>query len=58
MIPPPAQQFMGERMKAKIVFLPTSHAPMVSHPDEIADIIMQGCREAESAKSMIEAAMV
>jgi pimeloyl-ACP methyl ester carboxylesterase len=57
MIPPPAQQFMGERMKAKIVFLPTSHAPMVSHPDEIADIIMQGCKEAESAKSMMEAAM-
>jgi pimeloyl-ACP methyl ester carboxylesterase len=46
MIPPPAQQFMGERIKAKIVFLPASHTPMVSHPDEIADIIMQGCKAA------------
>ncbi|MEO5564350.1 MAG: alpha/beta hydrolase [Chitinophagaceae bacterium] len=53
MIPPPAQQFMGERIKAKIVFLPSSHTPMVSHPEEIADIIMQGAKAAVEAMAFV-----
>ncbi|MEO8406032.1 MAG: alpha/beta hydrolase [Chitinophagaceae bacterium] len=44
MIPPAAEQFMAERMKAKIIFLPSSHVPMISHPDEVADFILQAAR--------------
>ena len=47
MIPPPAEKFMAERMKAKTVIsiVGASHAPMVSHPDKIADLILKAAVE-------------
>jgi pimeloyl-ACP methyl ester carboxylesterase len=48
MIPPPAEQFMAQRMKAKTITLPTSHVPMVSQPKEIAGFILAAAKEAVS----------
>jgi len=56
MIPPAAEQFMAERMKAKIIFIPASHTPMISHPDEVADFIM-GAAKQVITMAMNEAAM-
>lgn len=39
MIPPPAQEFLAKRMGATVMSVPSSHAPFVSHPNEVADII-------------------
>jgi pimeloyl-ACP methyl ester carboxylesterase len=39
MIPPPAQEFMAKRMNATIRSVPSSHAPFMSRPEEVADII-------------------
>ena len=39
MIPPPAQEFMAKWMGATVQSVPSSHAPFVSHPQEVADII-------------------
>jgi len=39
MIPRDAERFYAERMKAKTISLPSSHAAMVSHPSEIAQLI-------------------
>jgi pimeloyl-ACP methyl ester carboxylesterase len=39
MIPPPAEQMMGKRMGATVRTVAASHAAMVSHPQEVADII-------------------
>ncbi|MBN3947262.1 MAG: alpha/beta hydrolase [Nostoc sp.] len=39
MIPPPAQEFMAKRMGATVQSVPASHAPFVSRPQEVADII-------------------
>jgi pimeloyl-ACP methyl ester carboxylesterase len=39
MIPPPAQEFLAKRMGATVMSVPSSHAPFVSHPHEVADII-------------------
>jgi len=39
MIPPQAEEFMAKRMGATIHSLSSSHAPMVSHPKEVADLI-------------------
>lgn len=40
MIPPPAQEFMAKRMNATQRSIPASHASMVAHPKEVAEIIM------------------
>jgi pimeloyl-ACP methyl ester carboxylesterase len=40
MIPPQAQQFMATRMGATAKSVPASHASMVSHPKEVADLII------------------
>ena len=40
MIPPPAQEFMAKRMGAAAKSVPASHASMVSHPKEVADMII------------------
>jgi pimeloyl-ACP methyl ester carboxylesterase len=40
MIPPQAQQFMAKRMGAAAKSVPASHASMVSHPEEVADLII------------------
>jgi len=39
MIPPPAQEFMAKRMGAAVRSVPSSHAPFMSQPDAVADII-------------------
>jgi pimeloyl-ACP methyl ester carboxylesterase len=39
MIPPPAQQFMAERMGATLRSVAASHAVFMAHPGEVADII-------------------
>ncbi len=41
MIPPQAEAFFAQRMKATTITLPASHAVMVSEPDKIADLIMK-----------------
>jgi pimeloyl-ACP methyl ester carboxylesterase len=40
MIPPEAEQFMAHRINAKTISLPSGHASMVSHAEEIADFIL------------------
>jgi len=39
MIPPQAEEFMAKRMGATVRSEPSSHAAMVSHPKEVADLI-------------------
>ncbi len=39
MIPPPAQELLAKRMHATVRSVPSSHAPFMSHPQEVADII-------------------
>jgi pimeloyl-ACP methyl ester carboxylesterase len=39
MIPPQAEEFMAKRMGATVRSAPSSHAAMVSHPKEVADLI-------------------
>jgi len=47
MIPPPAEKFMAERMKAKtIISIPgASHVSMVSHPEKVADLVLKAAKE-------------
>jgi len=40
MIPPQAEEFMAKRMGAEVRKVPSSHAAMVSHPKEVADLIV------------------
>jgi hypothetical protein len=37
---PELQRFLAERMKAKTIELESSHASLVSHPKEIAELIL------------------
>jgi pimeloyl-ACP methyl ester carboxylesterase len=39
MIPPPAEEFMAKRIGATVKKVASSHAAMVSHPKEVADLI-------------------
>jgi pimeloyl-ACP methyl ester carboxylesterase len=39
MIPPDAQRWMANRIGARTITLPSSHASLISHPREIADLI-------------------
>jgi pimeloyl-ACP methyl ester carboxylesterase len=39
MIPPPAQEFLAERMKATVRSVASSHSPFMSHPKDVAEII-------------------
>jgi pimeloyl-ACP methyl ester carboxylesterase len=39
MIPPPAQEFLSQRMKATVRSVASSHCPFMSHPEAVADII-------------------
>jgi pimeloyl-ACP methyl ester carboxylesterase len=52
MIPPTAEHFMAERMKAKMISLPASHASLVSHPQEIADFILRAASEVVDSNMM------
>lgn len=44
MIQPDAERWMAERMGAKTITLQSSHAAMVSHPFQVADLILQAAR--------------
>ncbi|MNR20654.1 Alpha/beta hydrolase family protein [compost metagenome] len=48
MIPPATQHFFAERMKAEMISLPSSHASMASHPQEIADLILKAAEKLEA----------
>jgi pimeloyl-ACP methyl ester carboxylesterase len=44
MIPPDAQRLFAERMNATALSLNASHASLVSHPDEIAELILNATK--------------
>jgi len=45
MIAPETEAYMAERMNpVKKIALPSSHASMMSHPEEIADLILTACK--------------
>ena len=44
MIPPPAQEFLASRMGATVRSVPSSHAPFMSQPRAVADIIAEAAR--------------
>ncbi|MFB8178969.1 alpha/beta fold hydrolase [Streptomyces sp. NPDC055966] len=48
MIAPETQRFMAERMSARQVSKPVDHAPMVTAPDVVADIILDAARSAST----------
>jgi pimeloyl-ACP methyl ester carboxylesterase len=58
MIPPQAEQFMAQRINARTISLPSSHASMVSHPKEVADFILEAATEIAVATSKKTAAHV
>jgi pimeloyl-ACP methyl ester carboxylesterase len=39
MIPPQAEEFMAKRMGATVRTVPASHASMISHPHDVADMV-------------------
>jgi pimeloyl-ACP methyl ester carboxylesterase len=43
-IPPAAQRFMADRMKARTREINSSHVAMISHPDVVADMIIDADR--------------
>jgi pimeloyl-ACP methyl ester carboxylesterase len=44
MITPDTQRFMAERMKATVRSAPVDHAPIVTAPGVVADIIREAMR--------------
>jgi pimeloyl-ACP methyl ester carboxylesterase len=44
MIPPDAERMMSSRAGATTISLKSSHASLVSHPHEVADLILQACK--------------
>jgi pimeloyl-ACP methyl ester carboxylesterase len=51
MIPPPAEELMAKRMGATVRKVGASHASMISHPQEVADIIFAAAN-AEAAATV------
>lgn len=49
MIPPPAEQFMAERIKANTITLHASHCSLVSMPHDIAEFVLSAAEEIETA---------
>jgi pimeloyl-ACP methyl ester carboxylesterase len=47
MVPPSTQRFMASRAKAKVVELSSSHAAMLSHPQEVAAFIESAAADAD-----------
>jgi len=47
-IPPDAQRMFAQRMNATTISLNSSHASLVSHPDEIAQMILEAARGSTS----------
>jgi pimeloyl-ACP methyl ester carboxylesterase len=46
-IPPDAERMFAERMGATVVEIASSHVAMVSHPDEVADLIRAAAQSLE-----------
>jgi pimeloyl-ACP methyl ester carboxylesterase len=49
MIPPPAQQLMAKRMGATVSSVASSHAPFMSQPQAVADVIAQAAEKVHAA---------
>jgi pimeloyl-ACP methyl ester carboxylesterase len=58
MIPPPAEQFMAQRINARIISLMSSHASLVAHPNEVGDFILNAANEIHASVGETEAAHV
>jgi pimeloyl-ACP methyl ester carboxylesterase len=43
-ISPDQERSTAERMKAKILSLPTSHLPMLSQPQKVADFVIEAAK--------------
>jgi pimeloyl-ACP methyl ester carboxylesterase len=50
LIPPDIQRNYAERINATILSLNSSHASLISHPDEIADLIINATKVSDSAQ--------
>ncbi len=44
MIPPDTERMMASRAKATTISLPSSHASLVSHPREVAQLVLEACK--------------
>ena len=44
MISPELERFMAKRIGATVISLPSSHASMVSHPVEVANLIIEAAK--------------
>jgi pimeloyl-ACP methyl ester carboxylesterase len=44
MIPPDTERMFAARANATTISLPSSHASLVSHPREVADLILEACK--------------
>lgn len=53
MIPPPAQEFMAKRMNATVRSVPSSHAPFMSKPQAVADIIALAAESLVAAPELV-----
>jgi pimeloyl-ACP methyl ester carboxylesterase len=51
MIPPPAQKLMAARMGAEVRFADASHAPFMSRPREVVEIIVAAAKSVSDATS-------
>jgi pimeloyl-ACP methyl ester carboxylesterase len=51
MIPPPAQQFMAQRISATTITLASSHTPFISKPEEISAFILLAANEVVTTKT-------
>jgi pimeloyl-ACP methyl ester carboxylesterase len=55
MIPPPAEQFMAQRINARLISLSSSHASLVAHPKEVADFILNAANDIYASAGVEEA---
>jgi pimeloyl-ACP methyl ester carboxylesterase len=49
-IPPDAERMFAQRMNATTISLNSSHASLLSHPDEIAQLILDAAGATEQAQ--------
>jgi pimeloyl-ACP methyl ester carboxylesterase len=47
MIPPDLQRFMAQRIGATTISLKSSHASIVSHPNDVADLIVRAAQDTD-----------
>ena len=50
MIPPDAERLMAKRMGATVVEIKSSHVPMLSHPDDVANLIARAAQTVTAGK--------